>query len=166
MQRQLEAAEQLNNILGQTVAEIGDVVSGIESTTVQDKKVAAALDKIKSAINKLEKEVEEFNKGLKYDPELRRNLTLRTFLYTRNQTVASCIFFANQNQPRRAAVPSCIWQPILHPSYSGLSHDSEYFLLFTWIPRAGRRDLYLVQAGCSQAESKIIRPGFGNKLPQ
>ena len=65
MQRQLEAAEQLNNILGQTVAEIGDVVSGIESATVQDKKVAAALDKIKSAINNLEKKVEEFTKGLK-----------------------------------------------------------------------------------------------------
>ena len=65
MQRQLEAAEQLNNILGQAVAEIGDVVSGIESATVQDKKVAAALDKIKSAISKLEKEVEEFTKGLK-----------------------------------------------------------------------------------------------------
>ena len=65
MQRQLEAAEQLNNILGQTVTEIGDVVSGIDSATVQDKKVAAALDKIKSAINKLEKEVEEFTKGLK-----------------------------------------------------------------------------------------------------
>jgi division protein CdvB (Snf7/Vps24/ESCRT-III family) len=65
MQRQLEAAEQLNNILGQTVAEIGDVVSGIESATVQDKKVAAALDKVKSAINNLEKKVEEFTKGLK-----------------------------------------------------------------------------------------------------
>ena len=65
MQRQLEAAEQLNNILGQTVAEIGDVVSGIESATVQDNKVAAALDKIKSAINNLEKKVEEFTKGLK-----------------------------------------------------------------------------------------------------
>ena len=65
MQRQLEAAEQLNNILGQAVAEIGDAVSGIESATVEDKKVAAALDNIKSAINKLEKELEEFTKGLK-----------------------------------------------------------------------------------------------------
>ena len=65
MQRQLEAAEKLNNILGQAVAEIGDAVSGIESDSVQDKKVAAALDKIKSAFNKLEKEVEEFTKGLK-----------------------------------------------------------------------------------------------------
>ena len=65
MQRKLEAAEQLNNILGQAVTKIGDVVSGIESATVQDKKVAAALDKIKSAIKKLEKEVEEFTKGLK-----------------------------------------------------------------------------------------------------
>ena len=64
MQRQLEAAEQLNNILGQAVAEIGDAVSGIESDSIQDKKVAAALDKIKSAFNKLEKEVEEFTKGL------------------------------------------------------------------------------------------------------
>ena len=53
MQRQLEAAEQLNNILGQAVAEIGDAVSGIDSATVEDKKVAAALDKIKSAVNKL-----------------------------------------------------------------------------------------------------------------
>ena len=65
MQRQLEAAQQLNNILGQAVAEIGDTVSGIESATVEDKKVAAALDKIKSAIDNLEKEVEEFTKGLK-----------------------------------------------------------------------------------------------------
>ena len=65
MQRQLAAAEQLNNILGQAVAEIGDAVSGIESDSIQDKKVAAALDKIKSAFNKLEKEVEEFTKGLK-----------------------------------------------------------------------------------------------------
>ncbi len=65
MQRQLEAAEQLNNILGQAVAEIGDAVGGIEPASVQDKKVAAALDKIKSAVNKLEKEVEEFTKGLK-----------------------------------------------------------------------------------------------------
>ena len=65
MQRQLEAAQQLNNILGQAVAEIGEAVSGIESVSVQDKKVAAALDRIKSAVNKLEKEVEEFNKGLK-----------------------------------------------------------------------------------------------------
>lgn len=65
MQRQLEAAEQLNNILGQAVAEIGDAVSGIEPASVQDKKVAAALDRIKSAVSKLEKEVEEFTKGLK-----------------------------------------------------------------------------------------------------
>lgn len=65
MQRQLEAAEQLNNILGQAVAEIADVVSGLESAKVEDKKVAVAVDKIKSAINKLEKEVEEFTEGLK-----------------------------------------------------------------------------------------------------
>ncbi len=64
MQRQLESAEQLNNILGQAVAEIGDAVSGIESASVKDKKVAAALDKIKGAVHKLEKEVEEFTKGL------------------------------------------------------------------------------------------------------
>ena len=65
MQRQLEAAQQLNNILGQAGAEIGDAVSGIEAATVEDKKVAEALDKIKSAIDKLEREVEEFTKGLK-----------------------------------------------------------------------------------------------------
>ena len=65
IQKQLEVSEQLNNILGQAVAEIGDVVSGIESATVQDKKVAAAIDKIKSTINKLEKQVEQFTKGLK-----------------------------------------------------------------------------------------------------
>jgi hypothetical protein len=35
MQRQLEAAEQLNNILGQAVAEIGDAVNGIESASGQ-----------------------------------------------------------------------------------------------------------------------------------
>jgi hypothetical protein len=65
MQRQLEAAEQLNSNLGQAVAEKGDAVSVIESASVQYKKVAASLDKIKSAVNKLEKEVEEFTMGLK-----------------------------------------------------------------------------------------------------
>ena len=65
MQKQLEAAEQLNHLLGEAVAEMEEAVSGIDPASVKDRDAAAALSKVKSAVKKLEKEVEEFNKGLK-----------------------------------------------------------------------------------------------------
>ena len=65
MQKQLEAAQQLNDLLGEAVAEVEEAVSGIDPASVKDLDVAKALVKVKSAITKLEREVEEFNKGLK-----------------------------------------------------------------------------------------------------
>ena len=65
MQKQLDAAHQLNHLLGEAVAEIGEAVGGIDPASVKDRDAAAALSKVRSAIKKLEKEVEEFNKGLK-----------------------------------------------------------------------------------------------------
>jgi hypothetical protein len=64
MQKQLEAAEQLNHLLGEAVAEMEEAVSGIDPASVKDRDAAAALIKVKSAVKKLGKEVEEFNKGL------------------------------------------------------------------------------------------------------
>ena len=43
MQKQLEAAQQLNQLLSETVAEIGDAVSIIEPALVNDEKAAEAL---------------------------------------------------------------------------------------------------------------------------
>jgi hypothetical protein len=65
MQKQLEAAHQLNHLLGEAVAEMEEAVSGIDPASVKDRDAAAALIKVKSAVKKLGKEVEEFNKGLK-----------------------------------------------------------------------------------------------------
>ena len=65
MQKQLEAAQQLNHLLGEAVAEMEEAVSRIDPASVKDPDAATALSKVKSAVKKLEKEVEEFNKGLK-----------------------------------------------------------------------------------------------------
>lgn len=65
IQRQLEAAQQLNNLLSDAVAEIGEAVSGIDPESIHDQKAAAALDKVKKAVSKLEKTVEAFTKSLK-----------------------------------------------------------------------------------------------------
>jgi predicted nucleic acid-binding Zn-ribbon protein len=65
IQKQLEVAQQLNHLLSEAIAEIGEAVSEIDSTSVKDQKAATALDKVKRAVSKLEKEVEEFNKRLK-----------------------------------------------------------------------------------------------------
>lgn len=65
IQKQLEAAQQLNNLLSDAVAEIGEAVGGIDPESIRDQKAAAALDKVQKAVSKLEKKVEEFTKSLK-----------------------------------------------------------------------------------------------------
>ncbi len=64
IQKQLEAAQLLNQLLGEAVAEIGDAVSDIEPALVNDVKASKALGKVKGSINKLEREVEELNRRL------------------------------------------------------------------------------------------------------
>ena len=65
MQKQLEAAQQLNVLLSEAVTEIGEVVSRVDQASVDDKDAAAVLNKVRSVVSKLEKKVEEFNKRLK-----------------------------------------------------------------------------------------------------
>jgi len=65
MQKQLEAAEQLNILLSEAVTEIGEAVGGVDPASVNDQDAAAVLNKIRSVVSKLEKKVEEFNKRLK-----------------------------------------------------------------------------------------------------
>ena len=65
MQKQLEAAQQLNILLSEAVAEIGEAISGVDPASVDDQKAAAALNKVSGGVSNLEKKVEEFNKRLK-----------------------------------------------------------------------------------------------------
>jgi hypothetical protein len=65
MQKQLEAAQQLNILLSEAVTEIGEAVGGVDPASVNDQDAAAVLNKIRSVVSKLEKKVEEFNKRLK-----------------------------------------------------------------------------------------------------
>ena len=64
-QKQLEAAEQLNNLLGEAVTEIGEAVSGIDIAAVDDQNAVEVLNKVKTVLAKLEKQVEEFTNRLK-----------------------------------------------------------------------------------------------------
>ena len=50
MQKQLEAAQQLNHLLGEAVAEMEEAVSGIDPASVKDRDAAAALSKVKSDV--------------------------------------------------------------------------------------------------------------------
>ena len=65
MQKQLEAAQQLNILLSEAVAEIGEAISGVDPASVDDQEAAAVLNKVRSVVSNLEKKVEEFNKRLK-----------------------------------------------------------------------------------------------------
>jgi len=65
MQKQLEAAQHLNNLLSEALTEIGEAVSGLDPASVEDQDAAAVLNKVRSAISELGKKVEEFNKRLK-----------------------------------------------------------------------------------------------------
>ena len=65
IQKQLEAAEQLNNLLGEAVTQIGEAASGIDIAAVDDQNAVDVLNKVKTVLTKLEKQVEEFTKSLK-----------------------------------------------------------------------------------------------------
>ena len=65
IRKQLQAAEQLNNLLSEAVAEVGDAVNDLDPSCVQDKRAALALARVKSAIQRLEREVDEFTRTLK-----------------------------------------------------------------------------------------------------
>jgi hypothetical protein len=65
IRRQVEVAQQLNEMLSKALTEIGDVVGGIDTASIRDQKAAEVLDKVKSTVSRLEKEVEEFNKRIK-----------------------------------------------------------------------------------------------------
>ena len=65
MQKQLEAAHQLNSLLSEALTEIGEAVGGLDPASVGDQDAAAVLRKVKGAVSKLERKVEEFNKRLK-----------------------------------------------------------------------------------------------------
>ena len=65
MQKQLEAAEQLNILLSEAVTEIGEALSGVDPASGDDREAAAVLNKVRSVVSNLERKVEEFNKTLK-----------------------------------------------------------------------------------------------------
>jgi hypothetical protein len=65
MRKQLQAAERLNSLLSEAVAEVGEAVSGLDPVSVRDERAALAIAKVKSALQRLEKEVEEFTKRLR-----------------------------------------------------------------------------------------------------
>jgi hypothetical protein len=65
MQKQLEAAQQLNILLSEALTEIGEAVGGLDPASVEDQDAAGVLNKVRDVVSKLEKEVEEFNKKLK-----------------------------------------------------------------------------------------------------
>ena len=65
MQKQLEAAQQLNILLSEAVTEIGEAISRVDAASVDDREASAVLNKVRSVVSNLEKKVEEFNKTLK-----------------------------------------------------------------------------------------------------
>ena len=65
IRKQLQAAEQLNNLLSEAVTEIGDAVNDLDPSSVRDERAALALAKVKSTLQKLERRVDEFTKRLR-----------------------------------------------------------------------------------------------------
>jgi hypothetical protein len=65
MRKQLQAAERLNSLLSEAVAEVGEVVRDLDPLSVREERAALAIAKVKSAIQRLEKEVDEFTKRLR-----------------------------------------------------------------------------------------------------
>jgi hypothetical protein len=65
IQKQLEAAEQLNSLLSEAVTEIGEAISGIDPASVDHQAAVGVLNKIRVVVSGLEKKVEEFTKTLK-----------------------------------------------------------------------------------------------------
>jgi len=65
IRKQLQAAEHLNDLLSEAVTEIGDAVNDLEPSSVRDERAALALAKVKSTLQKLERQVDEFTKSLR-----------------------------------------------------------------------------------------------------
>ena len=65
IRKQLQAAEQLNNLLTEAVTEIGDAVNDLDPSCVRDERAALVLAKVKSALQKLESRVDEFTRRLR-----------------------------------------------------------------------------------------------------
>jgi len=65
IRRQLQAAEQLNNLLSEAVTEVGEAVNDLDPSSVRDERAALALAKVKSTLERLERQVDEFTKKLK-----------------------------------------------------------------------------------------------------
>ena len=65
IRKQLQAAEHLNDLLSEAVTEIGDAVNDLDPSSVRDERAALALAKVKSTLQKLERQVDEFTKRLR-----------------------------------------------------------------------------------------------------
>ena len=65
IRKQLQAAEQLNHLLTEAVTEIGDALNDLDPSSVRDERAALALAQVKSALQKLERRVDEFTKRLR-----------------------------------------------------------------------------------------------------
>jgi len=65
IRKQLQAAEQLNNLLTEAVTEIGDAVNDLDPSSVRDERAALVLAKVKSTLQRLERRVDEFTKRLR-----------------------------------------------------------------------------------------------------
>ena len=65
IRKQLQAAEQLNNLLSEAVTEIGDAVNDLDPSSVRDERAALVLAKVKRTLQQLERRVDEFTKRLR-----------------------------------------------------------------------------------------------------
>jgi hypothetical protein len=65
IRKQLQAAEQLNNLLSEAVTEIGDAVGDLDPSSVRDERAALVLAKVKTTLQQLERRVDEFTKRLR-----------------------------------------------------------------------------------------------------
>jgi hypothetical protein len=65
IRKQLQAAEQLNNLLTEAVTEIGDAVNDLDPSLVRDERAALALATVKGTLQELERRVDEFTKRLR-----------------------------------------------------------------------------------------------------
>jgi exonuclease VII small subunit len=65
IRKQLQAAEQLNNLLSEAVTEIGDAVGDLDPSSVRYERAALVLAKVKTTLQQLERRVDEFTKRLR-----------------------------------------------------------------------------------------------------
>ena len=62
--KQLEAAQHLNSLLSEAVAEISEAISRVDPASVDPQEAVAVLNKVRGVVGNLDKKVEEFNKKL------------------------------------------------------------------------------------------------------